>query len=168
MKRLCAALGMIAVSGIASMPVAGADQPPAKKFEAVLSAKEVVPPCERATNAARGHASFTVQDEAFGAVSFGVGATNLPGDEVSSIFIFRGPPGIAGQEVQRLPFLPERGRIEKRPFTTVGAFANVGLLAEIRAHPNDFYVQIQTSPPGVGCPNGAIRGQLDDHGPLNN
>jgi hypothetical protein len=167
-QRLFAALGVIAVSAVASMPVAGADQPPAKEFQVVLSANEVVPRCEHATNAARGHASFTVRDEALGAVSFGVGASNLPGDEVSSVFIFHGPPGIAGQEVQRLPFLPDRGEIGNRPFITVGVFTNVRLVADIRAHPRDFYVQIQTSPPDVGCPNGAIRGQLDEHGPLNN
>jgi hypothetical protein len=162
MKRFGAALGVIAVSAVASLPVAAAAQSPAKTFVAVLSAAEEVPLCEPATNAARGVAVFHVRDEATGTVAFKVVANNLPGD-VSAAHIHRERPGVAGPIVQGLTLTgSENGVVAK------GSFTNAGLVALIRADPNDFYVNVHSGPPGVGCPSGVIRGQLDDRGPLNN
>jgi hypothetical protein len=158
MKRLCAALGVIAVAAVALVSVAGADQPPAKTFVAVLSAEEENPLCGQATNAARGVAVFHVRDEATGLVDFKVVANNLPGD-VSAAHIHRVPPD-PGPIVQPLPPTPgaENGVI------ATGSFANPVLVAMIQADPGNFYVNVHSSI----CPPGVIRGQLDDRGPLNN
>jgi CHRD domain len=162
MKRLCTALGVIAVSTVASLPVAGADQPPAKTFVAVLSAGEEVPTCEPATNAARGSAVFHVRDEATGAVDFKVVANNLPGD-VNAAHIHVAPVGVPGPIVQPLPLTgTENGVVAQ------GSFTNAGLVDAIRADPDGYYVNVHSGPPGVGCPSGVIRGQLGDRGPLNN
>jgi CHRD domain len=158
MKRLCAALGVIAVSAVAAMPVAGADPPPAKTFVAVLSAAEEVPLCEPATNAARGVAVFHVRDEATGLVDFKVVANNLPGD-VSAAHIHRERPGIAGPIVQGLTLTGSENGV-----VATGSFNNAGLVGMILADPNNFYVNVHSSV----CTSGVIRGQLDDRGPLNN
>jgi CHRD domain len=159
MKRLFATLGVIAVSAVAVVSVAGADQPPAKTFVAVLSAGEEVPLCEPATNAARGVAVFHVRDEA--TVDFKVVANNLPGD-VSAAHIHRERPGVPGPIVQGLTLTgTENGVVATDTFT------NAGLVADIQADPNNFYVNVHSDGPG-GCPTGVIRGQLDDRGPLNN
>jgi hypothetical protein len=160
MKRLCAALGVIAVSAVAFVSVAGADQPPAKTFVAVLSAEEEVPLCEPATNAARGVAVFHVRDEA--TVDFKVVANNLPGD-VSAAHIHQERPGVPGPIVQGLTLTGTENGV-----VATGSFTNAELVAMIRADANDFYVNVHSGPPGVGCPSGVIRGQLDDRGPLNN
>jgi hypothetical protein len=60
MKRLCAVLGVIGLSAVAFVSVAGADQPPAKTFNVVLSEDKVVPRCAQAGNAAGGNAVFHV------------------------------------------------------------------------------------------------------------
>ena len=159
MKKLFATLGVIAVSAVAVVSVAGADQPPAKTFVAVLSAEEEVPLCEPATNAARGVAVFHVRDEA--TVDFKVVANNLPGD-VSAAHIHRERPGVPGPIVQGLTLTgTENGVVATDTFT------NAGLVADIQADPNNFYVNVHSDGPG-GCPTGVIRGQLDDRGPLNN
>jgi hypothetical protein len=158
MKRLCAGLGVIAVSAVAAMPVAGADPPPAKTFVAVLSAAEEVPPCEPATNAARGVAVFHVRDEATGLVDFKVVSNNLPGDVILA-HIHRERPGIAGPIVQGLTLTGSENGV-----VATGSFTNVGLVGMILADPNNFYVNVHSSV----CTSGVIRGQLDDRGPLNN
>jgi hypothetical protein len=162
MKRLYAALGLIAVSALAFASVAGADQPPAKTFVAVLSAEEEVPICEPATNAARGVAVFHVRDEASGTVDFKVVANNLPGD-VSAAHIHIAPAGVPGPIVQPLPLTGTENGVVAR-----GSFTNASLVDAIRADPSDYYVNVHSEPPGVGCPSGVIRGQLDDRGPVNN
>jgi hypothetical protein len=155
MKRFCAALGIIAVSAVASLPFAGAAQPPATTFVAVLSAEEEVPLCAQATNAARGVAIFHVRD---GTVDFKIVANNLPG-EVTAAHIHQVPPD-PGPIVQPLPPTPgaENGVI------ATGSFTNPDLLADIQADPDNFYVNVHSSI----CMPGVIRGQLDDRGPLNN
>ena len=142
---------------------AGADQPAAGTFLAVLSAEEEVPLCATATNAARGQALFHVIDEATGAVRYKLIANNLPGDIVAA-HIHLAPSGVPGPVVQPLALTPgaENGVIGQ------GTFTNPALLAAIRANPELYYVNVHTAPPGVGCPPGVIRGQLDDRGPLNN
>jgi hypothetical protein len=154
MKRLSAALGMIAVSTAAFLPVAGANQPPAKTFVAVLSAEEEVPLCAQATNAARGVAIFHVRD---GTVDFKIVANNLPGD-VAAAHIHQVPPD-PGPIVQPLTLTgAENGVI------ATGSFINPDVVADIQAEPDNFYVNVHSST----CPTGVIRGQLDDRGPLNN
>jgi hypothetical protein len=155
MKRLCVALGLIAVSAVAFLPVAGADQPPAKTFVAVLSAEEEVPLCEPATNAARGVAVFHVRD---GTVDFRIVANNLPGDVILA-HIHRERPGIAGPIVQGLTLTGSENGV-----VATGSFTNAGLVGMILADPNNFYVNVHSSV----CTSGVIRGQLDDRGPLNN
>jgi CHRD domain len=154
MKRLCAALGIIAISAVAFVSVAGADQPPAKTFVAVLSAEEEVPLCGPATNAARGVAVFHVRDAT---VDFKVVANNLPGDVVAA-HIHRVPPD-PGPIVQPLTLTGTQNGV-----VATGSFTNPGLVTLIRAAPADFYVNVHSSI----CPTGVIRGQLDDRGPLNN
>jgi len=159
MKRLCVALGAIAVLSVASVPVAGADQPPAKTFVAVMTAAEEVPHCAQATNAARGVAIFHVRDEATGTVDFEVIANNLPGT-ITAAHVHMAPKGVAAPPLVPLPPTPgvEHGVVAR------GSFSSPGGVATIRAHPDQFYVNVHTSV----CPPGVIRGQLDDHGPLNN
>ena len=146
----------ITVSAVAVVSVAGADQPPAKTFVAVLSAEEEVPLCEPATNAARGVAVFHVRDEA--TVDFKVVANNLPGD-VSAAHIHRERPGVPGPIVQGLTLTGTENGV-----VATGTFTNAGLVADIQADPNNFYVNVHSSI----CTSGVIRGQLDDRGPLNN
>jgi hypothetical protein len=156
MKRLCAALGVIAVLSVASMPFAWADQPPAKTFVAVLSAEEEVPLCAEATNAARGVAIFHVRD---GTVEFKIVANNLPGDVIAA-HIHLARSGVPGPIVQATPPTPgaENGVI------ATGSFTFPTLVSDIQASPDAFYVNVHSSV----CPLGVIRGQLDDRGPLNN
>jgi hypothetical protein len=160
MKRLCAALGVIAVSAVAFVSVAGADQPPATTFVAVLNADEEVPLCAQATNAAGGNATFHVRDEASGTVDFKVVANNLPGD-VTAAHIHTGPVGVAGGIVQQLA--PPIRRTENGVVAT-GSFTNEPLVAAIRLNAANFYVNVHSET----CSMGVIRGQLDDRGPLNN
>ena len=162
MKRLYAVLGAAGGAVFAFSPVVLADQPPATTFVAVLSAAEEVPTCASATNAARGVAVFHVVDEATGTVEFRLVANNLPGDIIAA-HIHVGPAGVAGPVVEPLPPTPgaENGVIAE------GTFTNPALVAAIQANPDRYYVNVHTGPPGVGCPSGVIRGQLDDHGPLN-
>jgi CHRD domain len=158
MKRLGVALGVVAVATLAALPVAGADQPPAKTFAAVLSAEEEVPLCGPATNGARGFAVFQVRDATTGLVDFKVVANNLPGD-LTAAHIHRERPGVAGGIVQGLTLTgSENGVI------ATGSFTNPALVAAIQADPNFFYVNVHSST----CTAGVIRGQLDDSGPLNN
>jgi CHRD domain len=162
MKRLCVILGVAGVSVLAAPPIALAEQPPARIFVAVLSAGEEVPICTAATSAARGSAVFHVVDEATGTVEFKLVANNLPGD-ITAAHIHVAPQGTAGPVVQPLPPTPgaENGVIAD------GSFVNAALVAAIQANPDGYYVNVHTGPPGVGCPSGVIRGQLGDHGPLN-
>ena len=159
MKRLCAALGVIAVSAVASMPAAGADQPPANTFVAVMSADEEVPLCPQATSASGGVAVFHVRDEATGTVDFKVIANNLPGN-ITAAHIHQAFKGVPGVVVQPLPPTPgvEHGVVAQ------GSFSNPNLVGMIQTFPEAFYVNVHTSV----CPRGVIRGQLDDRGPLNN
>jgi hypothetical protein len=161
MKRRFAILGVTAVSTLAVIPIALAAEPPAKSFVAVLSADEEVPHCALATNAARGLAVLHVRDEASGTVEFQIVANNLPGDVIAA-HIHIAPKGVAGPIVQPLPPTPgaENGVIAE------GSFSNPGLVSAIRANPDNYYINVHTDPVN-GCPPGVIRGQLGDHGPLN-
>ncbi len=159
MKKLYVTLGILVVSVFAATPPALAVQPPAKTFVAVLSADEEVPHCAPATNASRGVAVFHVRDDALGTVDFKVIANNLPGT-ISAAHIHIAPKGVAGPIVQPLPPTPgvEHGVVAQ------GSFTNLALVAAIRANPDGHYVNVHTTT----CPSGVIRGQLGDHGPLNN
>ena len=163
MNRVRAVVVAAGLALLTSPAVAGADQPAARTFLAVLSAEEEVPLCATATNAARGQALFHVVDEATGEVRYKLVANNLPGDIVAA-HIHLAPAGVPGPVVQPLALTPgaENGVIGQ------GSFTNPALLAAIRANPALYYVNVHTAPPGVGCPPGVIRGQLDDRGPLNN
>lgn len=162
MNRVRAVVVAAGLALLTSPAVAVADQPAAKTFVAVLNTEEEVPLCAPATNAARGQALFHVVDEAIGEVSYKLVANNLPGDIVAA-HIHRAPSGDPGPVVQPLALTPgaENGVIGR------GSFTNPALLAAIRANPELYYVNVHTAPPD-GCPSGAIRGQLDDRGPLNN
>jgi hypothetical protein len=159
MKRFVLS-GLVAAMLAGTATVALADQPPAKNFAAVMSADQEVPHCDPATNAARGVAKFHVTDAATGTVEYKVVANNLPGD-VTAAHIHVGPPGVAtpGNIVQPLALDPgaENGVIGR------GTFTNPTLVAQIQADPHNYYVNVHSTM----CPPGVIRGQLDDHGPLN-
>jgi hypothetical protein len=161
MNRLCVVLGAACVSMVAAPSVALADQPPARTFVAVLTAGEEVPHCAPATNAARGVAVFHVVDDATGTVEFKLVANNLPGDIIAA-HIHIAPKGVAGPVVQPLP--PTAGA--ENGVIAEGTFQNAALVAAIQAAPDAYYVNVHTAPP-AGCPSGVIRGQLGDHGPLN-
>jgi hypothetical protein len=161
MNKLWIALGIAGVSVFTAAPVLAA-QPPATTFIAVMTSAQEVPKCAPATNASRGVAVFHVTNEATGTVEFKLVANNLPGVIIAA-HIHIAPKGVAGPILQPLPPTPgvEHGVI------ATGIFTNPGLVAAIRAHPDNYYVNVHTGPPGVGCPAGVIRGQLGDHGPLN-
>lgn len=158
MRRLGIAFSTViltfAVMGIA----ATADPPAPTTFVAVLSADEEVPHCAAATNASRGLAVFHVTDEARGTVKWHLVANNLPGTDIAA-HIHMAPKGVAGGILQPLPFTAtsENGVIG------MGSFKNAALVAAIRAHPENFYVNVHSTV----CPRGVIRGQLDEHGPTN-
>jgi hypothetical protein len=159
MKKLM--LLFVGVAAFVTAGVAYADQPPANTFVAVLTADDEVPPCATATNASRGLAIFHVRDEATGLVEWKIIANNIPGTIVAA-HIHVAPKGVAGPVVQATPPTPgeENGVIGE------GSFTNPALLAAIRANPQNYYVNVHSTPPG--CPAGVIRGQLDEHGPSNN
>ncbi|HEU0304171.1 MAG TPA: CHRD domain-containing protein [Gaiellaceae bacterium] len=142
--------------------VATGGQPPATNFSAVLTAEDEVPLCATATNASRGHFAAHVVDATAGTVEWTLVANNLPGDIVAS-HIHRAPFGVAGPVVQPLPPTPgaENGVIG------TGSFTNLALVADMQLNPQNYYVNVHTAGAG-GCPPGAIRGQLDEHGPSNN
>jgi hypothetical protein len=158
MKRLWVALGVIAAASLAALPFAVADQPPSKTFDAALSEDEEVPLCAPATNASGGNANFHVRDD--GTVDFRLVANNLPGT-VSLAHIHIAPVGVPGPIVQNLapPF-----RKTENGIVATGSFTNPPLVAAIRANPQNYYVNIHSDV----CPMGVIRGQLDEHGPMNN
>ena len=162
MNRVRAVAVAVGLALLTLPAVAGADQPAARTFLAVLSAEEEVPLCATATNAARGLAVFHVVDEAAGEVRYKLVANNLPGNIVAA-HIHLAPSGDPGPVVQPLALTAgaENGVIGQ------GTFTNPALLAAIRTNPQRYYVNVHTAGPD-GCPPGVIRGQLDDRGPLNN
>jgi len=158
MKRLCAVLGVIALSAVAFVSVAGADQPPARTFTVVLSDLDGRGDrfCEQTTNAAGGSVVFHVSPS--GVVDFKLVARNLPGDLTDALLIFE------PTQVVVLRLAPPFQKTVDNGVVATGRFTNNLLVASLRANPRNFYVTVHTSL----CPNGAIRGQLDEHGPLNN
>jgi hypothetical protein len=151
------------LAALFGVSVATGGQPPAGSFNAVLTAEDEVPHCATATNASRGHFEANVVDATAGTVEWKLVANNLPGDIVAA-HIHRAPFGVAGPVVQPLPPTPgaENGVIG------TGSFTNPALVADMQVNPQNYYVNVHTAPPGVGCPSGVIRGQLDEHGPSNN
>lgn len=150
---------LIAAFIVAASAMALADQPPPKTFIAVLSADNEVPHCGSATNAARGVATFHIIDAETGTVAYQVVANNLPGS-ITAAHIHVAPRGVAGPILQPLALEPgaENGVIGR------GTFTNPTLVAAIIANPDGYYVNVHSNT----CPTGVIRGQLGDHGPLNN
>jgi hypothetical protein len=122
----------------------------------VLSPDEEVPACAPATNAAGGLAVFHVHD---GTVEFTIIANNLPGAIIAA-HIHVGAKGVAGPVVQPTP--PTAGA--ENGVVAQGSFTNAALVAAIEANADNYYVNVHTTV----CPAGASRGQLGDHGPLNN
>ena len=133
-----------------------------KTLVAVLNADNEVPHCALATNAARGVAVLHVIDAASGTVEFKIVANNLPGDIIAA-HIHSAPQGVAGPIVQPLPPTPG----EENGVIAEGTFTNPALVSAIQANPDGYYINVHTAAPS-GCPPGVIRGQLSDHGPLNN
>lgn len=160
MKIYAAAL--VLVSALAVAAIAGAAEPPATSFVAVLTPEAEVPACATATNAAGGLAVFHVIDEATGTVEYKIVTHNLPGATFAA-HIHVAPAGVAGPVVQPTPITAgaDNGVIGE------GTFSNPALLAAIRANPQNYYENVHTSG-ADGCPAGAARGQLDEHGPSNN
>ena len=162
MRRLCAALGVIAVSAVAFVPVAGADQPPAEHFRTKM---RVGPACDQANFPSKrppvfGRADFDVEEEP-GVVRFGVSTHGLP-SLIFTTHVHNAPEGVIGPIVQdlgegRLDRFFEHGSID-------GDFTNAALVAAIRANPQDYYVDVHLLRDTAVC----LRGQLDEHGPLNN
>jgi CHRD domain len=158
MKKVSSVL-VLAAAGLASAAVALGAQPPANTFVAVLTSDQEVPLCADATNAARGVFVAHVVDEATGTVEWKLVANNLPGDIVAA-HIHAAPKGMPGPVVQPTPPTPG----EENGVIGTGTFSNPMLVADLRANPDNFYVNVHTDV----CPPGVIRGQLGDHGPGNN
>ncbi len=158
MNRLSSVLAL-AAAVLATAAVAFGAQPPASTFVAVLSSDEEVPQCAAATNAARGNFVAHVVNEATGTVEWKLVANNLPGNIIAA-HIHVAPKGVAGPVVQ--PTQPTPGA--ENGVVGTGTFSNPALVAAIRANPDGYYVNVHTDV----CPSGVIRGQLGDHGPLNN
>jgi hypothetical protein len=159
MRRLAIAIAMTAVCFALTTVVANADQPPATTFIAVLTSDQETGACANFSNSARGVAIFHVTDETTGTVEWKLVANNLPGTDVAA-HIHAAPAGKAGPVVQPLSFTPTTAN----GVIGTGSFSNPALLAAIRANPSNYYVNVHTAP---NCPAGAIRGQLDMHGPSN-
>ena len=152
-------LAVVAVGAFALVAATAlADQPAPRTFVAVLTAEDEVPRCAPAGNDARGVAVFHVVDEAAGTVRYKLVANNIPGNTTAA-HIHLAPKGTPGGVIQPLPFTPgeEQGVIGE------GTFTNPALLAEIRANPQNYYVNLHSTV----CGPGVIRGQLDEHGPAN-
>jgi Cu/Zn superoxide dismutase len=159
MNRLARVLVLAAAGlGLVTAAVALGAQSPAKTFVAVLTSDQEVPHCAAATNAARGTFVAHVVDEATGTVEWKLIANNLPGNIVAA-HIHVAPKGVPGPVVQATPPTPG----EENGVVGTGTFSNPGLLAAIRANPDNYYVNVHTDV----CPPGVIRGQLGDHGPSN-
>jgi hypothetical protein len=157
MKKLCVVLAVIAVSALASLPVAGADQPPARSFIARLDPATPGPPCGAPFNT-HGLAKFQVAITE--SVAFRLKAGSIP-DFTALAHIHNAPKGVDGPVVQHLGELVGRGDVVHGE----GFFTNAALLAAIRANPQNYYVDVHViSGRELVC----VRGQLDEHGPLNN
>ncbi len=156
------AAALVLVSALAVAATAGAAKPPATTFVAVLTPEAEVPRCTTATNAAGGLAIFHVIDEATGTVEYKIITHNLPGTTTAAHIHGVGAAGVAAPVLQPTPITPgaDNGVIGE------GTFSNPGLLAAIRTNPQNYYENVHTSGP-AGCPPGAARGQLDEHGPSN-
>lgn len=157
MNRLSSVLVLAATGLVAAAGASGAE-PPAQTFVAVLTSDEEVPHCAAATSAARGSFVAHVVDEATGTVEWQLVANNLPGNIVAA-HIHVAPKGVGGPVVQATPPTPG----EENGVVGTGTFSNPGLVAAIRANPDNYYVNVHTNV----CPPGVIRGQLADHGPSN-
>jgi len=158
MRKLSVLLVVTVAAILAGVSVALSAPPPAQTFVAVMNTDQEVPACGPATNAARGVAVVHVVDAAAGMVEYRVIANNLPGD-VTAAHIHLAPTGVPGPIVQPLALTPgaENGVVGE------GTFTNLALVAAIQSSPDGYYVNVHT---GV-CASGVIRGQLGDHGPLN-
>jgi hypothetical protein len=150
------------LAALFAVSAATSGQPAATNFSAVLTAADEVPLCATATNASRGHFVGRVVDEAAGTVEWRLTASNLPGDIVAA-HIHLAPFGVPGPVVQPLP--PTAGA--ENGVIGTGSFTNPALVAAMQLNPQNYYVNVHTAPPGVGCPAGVIRGQLDEAGPSN-
>jgi Cu/Zn superoxide dismutase len=158
MRKLYALLA-VAAAALAAVAIAGATQPPATTFVAVLNPEEEVPACAAATNAAGGVFVAHVTDESTGTVEWRLVANNLPGTIVAA-HIHLAPSGVPGPVVQ--PTAPTPG--DESGVIATGTFTNPALVAGLQANPDGYYVNVHTTV----CPAGAARGQLGDHGPGNN
>jgi CHRD domain-containing protein len=159
MRRLGVALASTALVFALTATIAGASQPPATTFVAVMTSAQETGKCSDFSNSARGVAVFHVTDETAGTVEWTLVANNLPGTDFAA-HIHVGPAGVAGPIVQPLHFTATTAN----GVIGTGSFSNPALLAAIRANPANYYVNVHTTP---DCPAGAIRGQLDTHGPSN-
>ncbi len=157
MRTLAVAFSTVVLSFAAMAGTAAADKPSASTFIAVLSSDEETGVCSGISNSARGVAVFHVTDETAGTVEWLLVANNLPGT-TSAAHIHVGPKGFPGPVVQPLGGVAG----EENGVIGTGTFNNVALVAAIRANPENYYVNVHTTP---NCPGGVIRGQLGDHGP---
>ncbi len=155
MKKLYTLLGVLA-GALVAVAVAAADPPLPKTFVAPLDTAQEVPGCPQAGNEARGLAIFRVVDQATGTVEVKIVANNLPGTIVAA-HIHIAPRGEAGPVVQPTPPTPG----EENGVVAEGSFSNPTLLAAMQEDPQAYYVNVHTNV----CPQGAIRGQLGEHGP---
>jgi hypothetical protein len=146
-------MAVTAVLGLGTLLAgsAEAEQRLQKTFIVVLTADAEVPPCGPATDADRGLFIGRVIDEEAGTVAWILITNDLPGN-LTAAHIHNAPVGVPGLVVQPLPLIPgqERGVIG------LGTFSNPELVAELRANPDQYYVNVHSNE----CPPGVIRGQF--------
>ena len=155
MRKVLAIIGFVGFAIAAAPLPAHAKTSNEKKFVVVMTAKDEVPLCAPATNAARGQAVFKVTDATAGTVTYKLVANNLPGD-ITMAHIHIGPKGTPGPIVQALALTPgaENGVIGK------GTFTNPTLVPLLQADPSGYYVNVHSSE----CTPGVVRGQFGDRG----
>jgi len=156
MRKFCVLLALGALPIVVLPTMASAGTKPATKFVVTMTARDEVPHCDPATNAARGNAVFHVTDATTGTVKYKLVANNLPGD-ITAAHIHQAAKGVPGSIVQPLELVAgaENGVIGR------GTFANPSLVQALQADPSGYYVNVHSSV----CTSGVIRGQFGDEGP---
>jgi hypothetical protein len=156
MRRLYGATLAMLATALAVVGVALADAPPPTTFVAVLTADQEVPPCASSDSSWRGSAVFHVNDD--GSVDYQIVANNLAGTTFAAHIHGVGQRGQNAGILQTL----FTGAETDNGVLVRGTFTNPALVAAMQANPQNYYVNVHTTP---NCPPGAIRGQLGEHGP---
>ena len=155
MRKLFLILGVVIASTFAFGSTAATAAPPApRNFVVTMNANDEVPRCAAGSITDRGVAIFHVTDQSAGTVRYLIVSTDLPG-QIILAHIHKAPKGVAAPPAQPLDLTGAQFGV-----VVAGTFSNPALVADMQAHPDQYYVNVHTDV----CQPGVIRGQFGDHG----